>query len=203
MCKRMIAAVILAAGQSSRMGQPKLLLPVLGKPLLLHVVDHATAAGFAETLVVVGYQADALRELLSSRPVRIVENPNYALGQSTSLRAGIAALSPQVEAAMILLGDQPLVHSAILKRLMQAWQVTAKPIIAPFYGGERGNPVLFARALFPELLSVTGDQGGRKILQRHAQEIEPVPIADADAAQDLDTWQEYQALIQRLEQTPS
>ncbi|HEY7348941.1 MAG TPA: molybdenum cofactor cytidylyltransferase [Ktedonobacterales bacterium] len=197
----MIAAIILAAGQSSRMGQHKLLLPVLGKPLLLHAVDNATAAGFDDLLVVVGYHADAVRKLLTNRPVRVIENTAYAQGQSTSLRAGIAALAPQTAAAVLLLGDQPLVNPAILKRLMRAWQDTAKPIVVPFYGGQRGNPVLFARALFPELLSVTGDQGGREILQQHAQEIEPVYIADADAAQDLDTWQDYQALLKRLEQT--
>jgi molybdenum cofactor cytidylyltransferase len=197
----MIAAIILAAGQSSRMGQHKLLLPLLGKPLLLHVVDHASAAGFDEVLVVVGYHAEAVRALLTNRPVRVIENPVYAQGQSTSMRAGIAALAPQTEAAMLLLADQPLVSPAILQQLLQAWQATAKPIVAPYYGGQRGNPVLFARALFPELLSVTGDQGGREILQRHAREVEPVQIADADAAQDLDTWQEYQALLKRLEQT--
>jgi molybdenum cofactor cytidylyltransferase len=197
----MIAAIILAAGQSSRMGQHKLLLPLLGKPLLLHVVENATAAGCDEVMVVVGYRAETVRELLTSQPVRIIENPAYEQGQSTSLRVGIAALAPQTEAAIILLGDQPLVGPAILKRLMQAWHDSARPIVAPYYAGQRGNPVLFARALFPELLSVTGDQGGREILQRHAAEIEPVHIADTDAAQDLDTWQEYQALLRRLRQT--
>jgi molybdenum cofactor cytidylyltransferase len=198
MPERTIAAIILAAGQSSRMGQHKLLLPLLGKPLLLHVVENALAAGCAEVLVVVGYQADAVRKLLANASVRVIDNPAYAEGQSTSMRAGIAALAPQIEAAMMLLGDQPLVKPAILQRLMQAWRDTAKPIVAPYYAGQRGNPVLFARALFPELLSVTGDQGGREVLQRHAREVEPVPIADADAAQDLDTWQEYQALLKRL-----
>jgi molybdenum cofactor cytidylyltransferase len=196
-----IAAIILAAGQSSRMGQHKLLLPFFGKPLVLYVVDQTTAAGFDEVLVVVGYHAEAVRALLTDRPVRLIENPDYAQGQSTSMRAGIVALPPHIDAAMILLGDQPLVDPALLKRLMHAWQDTAKPIIVPFYGGQRGNPVLFARAIFPELLRVTGDQGGREILQRHAQEIEPVHIATTDAAQDVDTWQEYQTLLKRLEPT--
>ncbi|HLV99622.1 MAG TPA: molybdenum cofactor cytidylyltransferase [Ktedonobacterales bacterium] len=199
----MIAAIILAAGQSSRMGQHKLLLPLLGKPLLLHAVENATAAGFDEVLVVVGYHAGAVRELLARYPVRLVENPDYAQGQSTSVRAGVAALSAQTDAVMMLLGDQPLVHPAILQRLMHTWQATDRPIVAPYYAGQRGNPVLFARALFPELLGVSGDQGGREILQRHAAEIEPVPIAEAHASQDLDTWQEYQALLKRLGQAPA
>lgn len=199
----MIAAIILAAGQSSRMGQHKLLLPLLGKPLLLHAVENATAAGCAEVLVVVGYRAEAVRQVLSNQPVRIIENPDYAQGQSTSMRVGIAALAPQIEAVIILLGDQPLVSPLILQRLMQTWRDTARPIVAPYYAGQRGNPVLFARALFPELLSVTGDQGGREILQRHAAEVEPVHIAEADAGQDLDTWQEYQTLLKRLGQPPA
>jgi len=198
----MIAAIILAAGQSSRMGQHKLLLPLREKPVLLHVVDHALAAGFDEALIVVGYHADDVRRLLAERPVQIVENPDYAQGQSTSVRAGIAALAPAVEAAIILLGDQPLVDATTLKLLLEAWQHTTRPIVAPFYHGQRGNPVLFARTLFQELLSVTGDQGGREVLQRHAHEIAPVHLDNAEAAQDIDTWQEYQALLKWLEQTP-
>lgn len=198
----MIAALILAAGQSSRMGQHKMLLPFLGKPLLLHAVEHALAAEFDEIIVVVGHHADAVRAALAGRRVRIVENPDYQQGQSTSVRAGIAALAPATEAVIILLGDQPLVTSAILKSLVQAWQRSGKPIIAPFYNGQRGNPVLFAHALFPELLTVSGDQGGREVLQRHASEIEPVQMDDANAAEDVDTWQDYQALLERLRHTP-
>lgn len=198
----MIAALILAAGQSSRMGQHKMLLPLLGKPLLLHVVDHALAAAFDEIIVVVGHHADDVRAALAGYRVRIAENPAYQQGQSTSMRAGIAALDPAVEAVIILLGDQPLVSPSILKSLTQTWQRSGKPIVAPFYHGQRGNPVLFARALFPELLNVTGDQGGREVLQRHASEIEPVQVDDANAALDLDTWQEYQALLQRLRHAP-
>ncbi len=195
----MIAAIILAAGQSSRMGQHKLLLPFREKPILLHVVDHALAAGFDETLVVVGYHADDVRRLLAGRPVRIAENPDFSQGQSTSVRVGIAALAPSTEAAIILLGDQPLVDAATLNMLLAAWRHTTRPIVAPFYQGQRGNPVLFARTLFPELSNVTGDQGGREVLQHHAHEIEPVLITNPDAAQDIDTWQEYQALLKRME----
>lgn len=194
----MITALILAAGQSSRMGQHKMLLPLQGKPLLLHAVDQALAVDFDEVIVIVGHHANDVRAALAGHRVRIVENPEYQQGQSTSVRAGIAALDPAAKAVIILLGDQPFITPAILKSLMQAWQHSGKPIVVPFYGGQRGNPVLFARALFPELLQVTGDQGGREVLQRHADEIEPIEIDDADAAQDLDTLQEYQALQERL-----
>jgi len=195
----LIAAIILAAGQSSRMGAHKILLPLQGKPVILHAVDNANAAGFAEVIVVVGHCAEAVRAALAGQRIQIIENPDYRQGQSTSLRAGVAALRPEMDAALILLGDQPLVQPAILTALVQAWQQSGKPIVAPLYNGQRGNPVLFARALFPELLSVTGDQGGRAILQRHAQEIELVPMLDADAAEDLDTWQQYQTLLERLQ----
>ncbi len=195
----MIAAIILAAGQSSRMGQHKLLLPLLGKALLVHVVDNTLAAGVEHVVVVAGYHADDVRALLANHPVRLVENPDYAQGQSTSLRAGITALAPETDAAIILLGDQPLVTPALLRNLIETWQRTSKPIVAPVYQGQRGNPVLFARSLFAELLAVTGDQGGRAVLQRHGKEMASVFVEDTDAAQDLDTWQEYQTLKQRLE----
>ncbi|HEY7123852.1 MAG TPA: molybdenum cofactor cytidylyltransferase [Ktedonobacterales bacterium] len=195
----MIAAVLLAAGQSSRMGQHKLLLPLLGKPLVLHTVQSALASEVDETLVVVGYRAEAVREALAGQPVRIVENPDYAQGQSTSLRAGVAALAPETEAVVILLGDQPLLTAGLLNALMAAWKRTASPIVAPVYGGQRGNPVLFSRALFQELLAVSGDQGGREVIQRHAGESILVQMEDPAAALDVDTWQEYQALLARLE----
>lgn len=195
----MIAAVLLAAGQSSRMGQHKLLLPLLGKPLLLHAVESALASTVDETVVVVGYRAEAVREALAGQPVRIVQNPEYAQGQSTSLRAGIAALAPNTQAALILLGDQPLLTAEMLNTLIAAWRRTASPIVAPVFGGQRGNPVLFSRALFPELLEVRGDQGGREVVQRHAGEMALVQMADPSAALDVDTWQEYQALLTRLD----
>jgi molybdenum cofactor cytidylyltransferase len=194
----MITAVLLAAGQSSRMGQHKLLLPLLGKPLVVHAVESALASEVDETVVVVGYRAEAVREALAGQPVRIVVNPDYAQGQSTSLRAGVAALTAQTEAAIILLGDQPLLTAEMLNALIATWKRTASLIVAPVFGGQRGNPVLFSRALFPELLQVRGDQGGREVVQRHAGEVTLVQMADPAAALDVDTWQEYQALLARL-----
>ncbi len=181
------------------MGQHKLLLPLLGKPLVLHAVESARASAVDETVVVVGYRAEAVREALAGQPVRIVQNPDYAQGQSTSLRAGVAALAPNTEAAMILLGDQPLLTAEMLNTLIAAWKRTGNLIVAPVFGGQRGNPVLFSRALFPELLAVRGDQGGREVLQRHAGEVALVQMGDPSAAVDVDTWQEYQALLTRLQ----
>jgi molybdenum cofactor cytidylyltransferase len=199
----MIAAVLLAAGLSRRMGQHKLLLRLRGKPLLLHAVQSALAAGVDETVVVVGYRAEAVRAALAGQPVRVVENPDYAQGQSTSLRAGVAALGAEVQAALVLLGDQPLLTADVLRALITVWRQTGQPLVAPVYEGQRGNPVLFARALFPELLAVTGDQGGREVVQRHAQEVATVPIADPTAGLDVDTWQEYQALLARMQDDPT
>jgi molybdenum cofactor cytidylyltransferase len=194
----MIAAVLLAAGQSSRMGQHKLLLPLLGKPLVLHAVESVLASEVEETLVVVGHRAEAVREALAGQPVRIIENPDYAQGQSTSLRAGVVALAPETEAVVILLGDQPLLSADLLNALIAAWKRSNRPIVAPVYEGQRGNPVLFSRMLFPELLQVSGDQGGREVVQRHANEVALLPMADPAAALDVDTWPEYQALLARL-----
>jgi molybdenum cofactor cytidylyltransferase len=193
----MIAAVILAAGQSSRMGRHKLLLLLLGKPLLLHVVEAALAACVDEVVVVVGYQAAAVRSLLAGYPVRLVENPDYQQGQSTSLRAGILALEPEVEAALFLLGDQPLVPATLLNRLIAVYRAEQRDVVVPTYAGQRGNPVLFSRALFPQLQAITGDQGGRSVLMTAQRDgrVATVAVDDTLINRDVDTWEEYQQLI--------
>jgi molybdenum cofactor cytidylyltransferase len=180
------------------MGQHKLLLPLLGKPLVLHAVESALASQVDQTLVVVGYRAQAIREALAGQPVLVVENPDYAEGQSTSLRAGVAALDQAAEAVIILLGDQPLLTAETLNALIAAWKRSSSPVVAPVYAGQRGNPVLFSRALFQELLEVRGDQGGREVVQRHVGELLLVQMADPSVGLDVDTWQQYQTLLERL-----
>jgi molybdenum cofactor cytidylyltransferase len=197
----MIAAVVLAAGQSSRMGRHKLLLPLRGKPLLLHVVDAALTAEVGTVLVVVGHNAATIQSLLAGYPVQLVENPDYAQGQSTSLHAGLAALGPEVEAAIFLLGDQPLVPAALLNRLMETYRAGQVDAVIPVYAGQRGNPVLFSRALFPRLLAVTGDRGGREALMAAQQSGRAATVAvdDVTINRDVDTWEEYQQITAEID----
>jgi molybdenum cofactor cytidylyltransferase len=188
-----IAAIVLAAGASTRMGRQKLTLPMAGgRPLVRLAVEQVLAAGLDEVVVVVGGDADAVAAALATLPVRVVVNPRYAEGQSTSLRAGLDALRPGTDAAVVALGDQPLPDPDVIRRLVAAFRTTGRPIAAPVYRDGRGNPVLFGAALFGELRGVTGDQGGRGVITRDPARVVEVPVDMAMPA-DIDTPQDYEA----------
>jgi molybdenum cofactor cytidylyltransferase len=212
--QKTIAAIILAAGSSSRMGagRHKLFLPLGERPVLIHVLEAVLAAQTRPIILVLGHQAEQARSLLSPylrlSDLQIVENPAYQQGMSTSLRAGLQALTGSSEyiaqddigGAIILLGDQPLITTSIIDDLIATWQTGGKHIVAPLYNGKRGNPVLFSADLFPELAAVTGDEGGRRVIERHRQEIATVEVADAQASFDVDTWEAYQQVIVEWQQ---
>jgi molybdenum cofactor cytidylyltransferase len=190
-----IAAIILAAGSASRMGRPKQLLDWDGRPLVRVVAEQALAASLGQVLVVVGAAHDAVTAALAGLPLRIVANPDYAVGQSTSLRLGVAALGPDVAAALVMLGDQPFVTPAILGRIIAEWRSSGASIVAPVYAGQRGNPVLFARVVFPELLAITGDQGARGVLAANPARVRLAAFDDDRPLADIDTPEDYQRLV--------
>ena len=187
----MIAVVVLAAGTSSRMGRQKLLLPVgEGRALLRLSVERVLAGGLDDVVVVLGRDADEVAAALSGLPVRTVLNPRYAEGQSTSLRAGLGALRPGTEAVVVALGDQPLPDPGLIGRLVAVFRDTRRPVVAPRYRDGRGNPVLFAAALFDELRAVTGDQGGRGVIAADPGRVAEV-VVDTPMPADIDTWADY------------
>jgi len=189
----MIAAVVLAAGTSSRMGRQKLTLPMPdGRALVRVAVEQVLAAGLDDVVVVVGGDAPAVTAALATLPVRVIVNPRYAEGQSTSIRAGVDALRPGTSAAVVALGDQPLPDPDVIRRLVAAFRATGRPIAAPVYRNGRGNPVLFASTLFGELGGVTGDQGARGVIARDPSRVAEVPIDTAMPA-DIDTPEDYEA----------
>ncbi len=193
-----IAAIILAAGAATRMGEDKLRLDFGGKPILAHVVDAALAAGFAEVVVVLGPKGMALREALGARKLRYVEAPSAAFGMAESLKAGIASLPEGTDAAMILLGDMPLVSTALLKRLAKAFDPeSGRAIVLPIAEGKRGHPVLFAERFFPEIATLAGDIGARPILAAHADLVAEIPAAAAEIFTDIDSPEAYRALRER------
>ena len=189
----MIAAIVLAAGASTRMGRQKLVLPMRdGRSLARVSVEQVLAAGLDDVVVVLGREAEAVAESLRGLRVRTVVNPRYAEGQSTSLRAGLDALGPATTAAVIALGDQPLADPGVIGRLVAAFRATGRPIVVPVYRDGRGNPVLFAATLFPELRAVTGDRGGRGVIARDPGRVAEVPF-DAAMPADIDTPEDYDA----------
>jgi molybdenum cofactor cytidylyltransferase len=188
-----IAAIVLAAGASTRMGRQKLTLPMAGgRPLVRLAVEQVLAAELDEVVVVVGGDADAVAAALATLPVRVVVNPRYAEGQSTSLRVGLDALRPGTDAAVVALGDQPLPDPDVIRRLVAAFRTTGRPIAVPVYRDGRGNPVLFGATLFGELRGVTGDQGGRGVITRDPARVVEVPVDMAMPA-DIDTPEDYEA----------
>jgi molybdenum cofactor cytidylyltransferase len=188
------AALILAAGASTRLGRPKQLLDWAGRPLARAVAEVALAAGLDPVIAVVGAASRQVTAALAGLPLRIVENPAYMQGQSTSLRAGVAALPADAAAALVLLADQPFVTAAIVARIVAEWRAHGSAIVAPAYAGQRGNPVLFDRTVFPELLAVEGDQGARAILAANPSRIRLVRFDDPRPLIDIDTSEDYERL---------
>jgi molybdenum cofactor cytidylyltransferase len=187
-----IAGLVLAAGTSSRMGRPKLLLPVRDRPLIRLSVERVLAGGLGEVLVVLGADAAAVGAALDGLPVRTVLNPRFAEGQSTSLRAGLDALSADTEAVVIALGDQPLPDPGLVGRLVDAFRRSGRPIAVPRYADGRSHPVLFAAGLFDELRAITGDRGGREVIARDAARVVEVPAA-GPMPPDVDTPADYES----------
>lgn len=199
----MIAAIVLAAGASTRMGRQKLLLPMGdGRPLVRVAVEQVLAAGVDDTVVVLGREAEAVARALAGLPARTVVNSRYAEGQSTSLHAGLDALRSGTEAAVIALGDQPLPDPAVIRRLVATFRTSGHPVLVPVYRDGRGNPVLFAAALFDELRGVHGDQGGRGVIARDPSRVAEVPV-DAPMPADIDTPEDYDAARGRGKRGPS
>jgi 4-nitrophenyl phosphatase len=190
-----IAAVILAAGASTRFGKPKQLLDWGGVPLLVHVADAALAAGLEPVIVVLGCQAETARAALGARPVRAVMNWRWEAGMSASVQVGLAVLPPTTDAAIFLQCDQPLITPDLLRALVVRFEESDAPIVHPTHAGRRSTPVLFARRLFPELAQVSGDKGGRSLIARHAKDVAAIEVADPNVLTDVDTPADYERAL--------
>ncbi|HLJ82129.1 MAG TPA: nucleotidyltransferase family protein [Ktedonobacterales bacterium] len=188
------AGIVLAAGRSSRMGAHKLLLPLGGRPLVGYAVRAALASRAHPVFVVLGHEAGQVRAALPAGAFQIIENPRYAEGMATSLRAGIAAVPVEATGAIVLLADQPLLRSEHVNRLLAEAKAAPEAIVAASYDGQRGNPVYFPRALFGELLVVEGDEGGRSVIARHPERLQLVAL-ELEAALDVDRPGEYEAMV--------
>lgn len=184
-----VAAVILAAGQSRRMGETnKLLADWAGKPLIQHSVDAALASGADSVYVITGHDGERVAAQLTGREVVVVHNPEYAEGLASSLRAAIRVMPGAVDGIVVCLGDMPLVRVAHLDALIAAFSPQeGRTICMPAYQGKRGNPVLLGRELFPELAELEGDRGARGLISDHDDLVAEVPVEDPGVLVDIDT----------------
>lgn len=189
--------VILAAGLSTRFpgGRAKQLLDFLGEPMVRRTAENALASRLSGVIAVVGHRAAEVRKALAGLPVEIADNPDYAAGLSTSVRAGLARVPPEAAAALFLPADQPLAGPDLLDRLIAAWRDTGGPIVEPSFAGHRGSPVLLDRSLFAELAALTGDVGGRALVARHPERVVRVPLEDGTPLLDADSEEGYRRLL--------
>jgi molybdenum cofactor cytidylyltransferase len=186
---RNIAAIILAAGRSTRMGGPnKLLAELGGKKLVRIVTEQALASQASGVIVVTGHQAAEVERALQGLKVEFVHNPDFAAGLASSVKTGIAAVPDNADGAVVCLGDMPLIDSHLIDRLIEAFAPDRGNLIAvPVSDNRRGNPVLWARRFFDELMALDGDIGARHLIARHAEAVAEVPVEGHGAFLDIDT----------------
>jgi molybdenum cofactor cytidylyltransferase len=183
-----IAAIVLAGGLSSRMGRNKLTASLDGKPLLRHVVEAAVDSHAAETIVATGNDAQQVRAALAGLSVRFVHNDDYRQGLSTSLKAGVAAVPPEFDGAVVMLGDMPGIVSALIDRLIAAFDPEeGRAICVATHAGKRGNPVLWARRFFPDILALEGDVGAKHLIAANDDAVCEVEASDDGPLVDIDT----------------
>jgi molybdenum cofactor cytidylyltransferase len=200
---RSIAAIVLGAGRSSRMGGPnKLLAEISGKPLVRIVVDQVLASRARPVIVVTGHQRERVEAALKGLPVKFVHNPHFADGLGTSLRAGVAALPAEVDGTIVCLGDMPQVDAVLIDRLIGAFDPdTGALAVVPTIDGKRGNPVVWSRRFFPDLMAVEGDVGARHLIGRYTEAVAEVPLTGTAALTDVDTPEALEAVKAKLEKT--
>jgi molybdenum cofactor cytidylyltransferase len=188
-----ISGIVLAAGTSSRLGRPKQLLELDGRPLLQHVIDAAATSMLDEIIVVLGHEAVAIASALDlPASARTVINPDFRVGQSTSLRAGLEASARDSDAALVLLGDQPGVTPSLIDGAIAAFRASPRPLLRALFEGQPGHPVVIARSHWRALDEGDEDAGARGLLARASAEVTEVELGPP--LPDVDTWDDYEAL---------
>lgn len=189
----MISAILLAAGESRRMGRPKQLLDWQGKTLLLHVLENLSRSSADEIILVLGHEADRILESLPALPVKIVVNPDYQTGMASSLRQGLLAMNPGSEAFLVMLADQPGIGPDLIDQVIRTFRQAdpKRGIARPVYRGVAGHPVLIGACYLQEALQLQGDVGARQILSNHPDDILEIETERNAVLVDMDTPEEY------------
>ena len=188
----MISAILLAAGESKRMGRTKLLLKWDQRTIIEKSVDTLLASKIDELIVVLGHQAQAVLRKLGARRLKAVINHQYRMGMSTSIRRGLGEVGPKSEAILIALADQPFVETDLIDHLIDIYRQNPHGIVLPSYKGERGHPVILDRFRYQEeMRNLMGDVGCKPILNRHPEDILEVEVKSEGVIADIDSWEEY------------
>ena len=196
-----IAAVVLAAGRSTRMGAiNKMIAEIGGKPLVRIAVEQALASRAKPVIVVTGHEREQVEAALAGLPVRFVQNPDYADGLGTSLKAGIAAVPPEADGAVVCLGDMPQVDAKLIDKLIATFDPERGAlVVVPTIDGRRGNPVVWSRRFFRDLTAISGDIGARHLIGSYAEAVVEVPVAGTAAFTDVDTPESFSAVKAEIE----
>jgi molybdenum cofactor cytidylyltransferase len=193
-----IAAIILAAGASERMGYPKALLPYRGRPFLTGILEACQAAGMEHNVVVLGYYEDKIRSTIDLSDAIVATNTELDAGPIGSIRAGIRALAGKpVEAAVIWPVDRPHVGVATVSALVDVFRESHGVIVVPTHDGRRGHPVLFGKAVFEELLAAPNDEGARAVVHKEPARVVEIPVDDTAVLEDFNTPEDYKGLLRR------
>ncbi len=192
----MIAGLVVAAGASSRLGRPKQLLSLGGKPLPAWVLDAMREAGLGILVLVLGHEAEAIRGVLNLEGVTVVVNTRYAEGMSTSLRVGLGAMGPNVEGVVIAMGDQPFISPSLITGLIAEHHRTEQPIVAADFGDYQGPPIFLGRNVWPLADEIRGDQGARFLLRSRPDWVATTPVPNRVVSLDVDTEEAYLEAIE-------
>jgi molybdenum cofactor cytidylyltransferase len=191
----LIAGIILAAGESSRMGRDKALLPYHGKTFLEHILSTLREAGVRRSVVVLGHHADEIQRALGLREVEVAVNRDYQRGQTSSLQAGLEALGQEnIEGALLCLVDHPAVSAETFRALATAFAASRAPAVIPTYEGRRGHPVLISRELFGELARLDPGQGANGVIRKYRERTQLIEVKDPGVVADVDEPETFERL---------
>jgi molybdenum cofactor cytidylyltransferase len=194
------------AGRSSRLGFPKALLPLGPGTLIEWTLNRVLSSRLSPVILVLGNKRLPIRRVLApflGHPnLKVLFNPDFALGMSTSIRKGLEAVDPAAPGAMFILGDQPLIRTSTIDRLIRVFTQGDALAVVPLYGGQPGNPVVFRRDLFPALKRRRGDVGGRELIKKHRAAVQFPSIRPAYQGWDVDTWEDYERIRDRIDRFP-